>query len=323
MVGRLALLAVARAVCICATLLPLVPAVAAAVAFRPPVLVARASPDCTNCPRPNWITPACDGFISLGRGVIVSPWNQGLSFALSLDNGKSWRNRTQLQPDPGALRVGSAWPAVPVLASAAGVMTNLGLLPGACNATGHDKAVATACPGLKCSATASPAFATFRVNSSAPGGVSVGSSCGQVEFRGYPHPLLPQFGLLDGFTFPTDPVRLADGSLLVSFALKTADESAHHDATHHLPDHYPMNLVIFRSTDGRIWDFLSTAVNHTQLPWSYFGERQHLFWHCFAHENPHHFGDLPRQALDKCKEQRHKKARFRRAQRARHLAALG
>lgn len=201
-----------------------------------------------------------------------------------------------------------------------GVMTNLGLLPGACNATGHDKAVATACPGLKCSATASPAFATFRVNSSAPGGVSVGSSCGQVEFRGYPHPLLPQFGLLDGFTFPTDPVRLADGSLLVSFALKTADESAHHDATHHLPDHYPMNLVIFRSTDGKIWDFLSTAVNHTQLPWSYFGERQHLFWHCFAHENPHH---LPRQALDKCKEQRHKKARFRRAQRARHLAALG
>ena len=103
MVGRLALLAVARAVCVCATLLPLVPAVAAAVAFRPPVLVARASPDCTNCPRPNWITPACDGFISLGRGVIVSPWNQGLSFALSLDNGKSWRNRTQLQPDPGAL----------------------------------------------------------------------------------------------------------------------------------------------------------------------------------------------------------------------------
>ena len=256
------------------------PAAAVAVVFRPPVLVARPVPDCIGCPHPTWITPDCDGFISLGRGVIVSPWNQGLSFALSLDNGVSWRNRTQLHPDPGAFwyaGVGSAWPAIPVAGkgASAGVVTNLGLLPGACNATGHDRAVATACHGFKCSATASPAFATFTVNASAPGGVSVDSSCGQVEFRGYNHPLLPRFGLTDGFTFPTDPVRLGDGSLLMSFALKTADEVAHHDPTHHLPDHYPMNLVVFRSTDGKIWDYLATAVNHTQLPWSYFGPNEH------------------------------------------------
>lgn len=268
-----------------AALLLLVPSAASSsatevVAFRAPVLVARPNPDCTSCAHPTWITPACDGFISLGRGVLVSPWNQGLTVALSLDNGESW-NRTQLQPEPGAFwygGVGSVWPAIPAAgssSSSANVMTNLGLLPGACNATGHDKAVAAACPDFKCSATASPAFATFTVNASAPGGVSVNSSCGQVEFRGYPHPLLPQFGLTDGFTFPTGPVRLGDGSLLMSFALKTADEFAHHDPTHHLPDHYPMNLVVFRSTDGKIWNYLSTAVNHTQLPWSYFGPNEH------------------------------------------------
>ena len=151
----------------------------AALTFHAPVLVARPFPDCTGCPTPTWITPASDGFLALGDGVIVSPWNQGLDFAASLDNGNTWNYTRLAAPSLWFAGAGSAWPGLPVGGglAAGGAAANLGLLPGGCNATGHDKAVATACPGLKCSPTASPVVGYFRRNSSATGGLSVSSSC--------------------------------------------------------------------------------------------------------------------------------------------------
>jgi hypothetical protein len=78
--------------------------------------------------------------------------------------------------------------------------------------------------------------------------------------------------LTDGFTFPAGPIVLEDGSMLITFALKFLDETKHHDPAGHLPDHWPMNLVAFKSTDGGyMWNYHATVVNHTQLPWSYFG----------------------------------------------------
>jgi hypothetical protein len=256
-----------------------------AVSFQPPVLVARSIPcgtDSSCDDGTTWTTPAPDLFVSLGSGIIVSPWrngrrpNDGMSFIVSRDGGELWSNITHLDPEVGTVSsagIGAPWyPAVPTATS--GATTNLGLLPFGCNATGKGKVLAAQCSAFKCSATASPSYATLTVDASAPAGVSANNSCGQVEFRGYPHPLLPQLGMTDSFTWPSNAVRLADGSLVMSFALKTADETKH-------PPKYgrgavsPMNLVVFRSTDGLVWDYLSTAVNHTQLAWSFFGPNEH------------------------------------------------
>ena len=111
---------------------------------------------------------------------------------------------------------------------------DLGLLNvnGGCNASlPPGKAVAAQCPGFKCSPTASPAYATLTANASAPAGISLSASCGQVEFRGFPHPLNPSCGLLSGWGDDggsptiTTPVRLPDGSLLMSVAMNPADEA--------------------------------------------------------------------------------------------------
>ena len=48
------------------------------------------------------------------------------------------------------------------------------------------------------------------------------------------------------------------------------------DPTGHLPDCWPMNLVAVRTTDSRdMWHYHAMVVNHTQLPWTYFGPNEH------------------------------------------------
>ena len=61
----------------------------------------------------------------------------------------------------------------------------------------------------------------------------------------------------------TRPVRLPDGSLLMTIAITPADEG--HAATN--ANAFPMNIVVWHSTDanGRLWSYRSVAVNHTQI----------------------------------------------------------
>ena len=96
------------------------------------------------------------------------------------------------------------------------------------------KAVAAQCSQFKCSPTASPAYATLVANASSPVGVSLSAECGQVEFRGFPHPLgrsglLSDWGDDGGSPTITRPVRLPDGSLLMSIAMSPADEAKRND----------------------------------------------------------------------------------------------
>ena len=67
--------------------------------FESPVLVADPHPDASS--PPNYVTPNPDGFFSVGEEgqVILSGWNQGLTFAATEDGGATW-NRTILQSTP-------------------------------------------------------------------------------------------------------------------------------------------------------------------------------------------------------------------------------
>ena len=249
--------------------------------FRPPVLVGLSAqvpcgeptcrPHCPGCYAGN--TPVVDHFSAVAPGVIVAPWTSGyplgragnLAFAISTSNGASWSNRTVL-PATGLLDLPNypwVWTARPDL----GLLASLG----GCNASvAPGKDVAAQCSEFKCGPTASPAFATLTANKAVPPGISLSASCGQVEFRGFPHPLRP-IGLLSGWGDDggsptiTKPVRLHDGSLVMSIAMVTADEPR----DDRLALKYPMNLVIWRSQDGgKLWQYLSVAVNHTHMPWA-------------------------------------------------------
>jgi hypothetical protein len=225
-----------------------VAAVAAAAAgtaskFAAPVLVGRSAdvpcgepscrPHCHGCYAGN--TPVVDGVVALAPGVLVTPWTSGyalgqgegnLAVAISLTNGRTWSNRTVLPAGSSLLSLPNLpwiWTARPALG-----LLNLG---GGCNASeAPGKAVAAQCPQFKCSPTASPAYATLVANASSPAGISLSASCGQVEFRGFPHPL-GRSGLLSGWGDDggsptiTRPVRLPDGTLLMSMAMNPADEA--------------------------------------------------------------------------------------------------
>ena len=208
--------------------------------FHPPALVGRSvhvpcgppecQPHCSGCYAGN--TPVVDHFTALGSGVIVAPWTSGyhlgtagnLAFAISIDNGQTWSNRTILPPT-GLLGL----PNYPWVWTARPDLGLLDIVHGGCNASvAPGLAIAARCSRFKCSPTASPAFATLTVDRSAPAGISLSASCGQIEFRGFPHPLVSglQSGWGDDGGPPTctRPLRLPDGTLLMSIAMTTADE---------------------------------------------------------------------------------------------------
>ena len=216
--------------------------------FQPPVLVGRSvevpcgevhcRPHCHGCYAGN--TPVVDAFVALAPGVLVTPWTSGYALgqepgsravAISLTNGRTWSNRTVLPAaEDSLLRLPNMpwiWTARPVLG-----LLNMG---GGCNASeAPGKAVAAQCSQFKCSPTASPAYATLVANASSPVGVSLSAECGQVEFRGFPHPLgrsglLSDWGDDGGSPTITRPVRLPDGSLLMSIAMSPADEAKRND----------------------------------------------------------------------------------------------
>jgi hypothetical protein len=221
--------------------------VAGAVTFQPPVLVGRSvevpcgeahcRPHCHGCYAGN--TPVVDAVVALAPGVLATPWTSGyalgqepgnLAFAISLTNGQQWSNRTVLPVDTddgsgllGLPNMPWIWTTRPALG-----LLNLG---GGCNSSeAPGKAIAAHCPQFKCSPTASPAFATLVANRSNSAGISLSASCGQVEFRGFPHPLgrtglLSSWGDDGGSSTITRPVRLPDGSLLMSMAMDPADET--------------------------------------------------------------------------------------------------
>ena len=262
--------------------------VSASLRWRPPVVVGRpvavpcgrpsCQPHCDGCDPGNFTVPVADQFVALGpRGVLAAPWTSGYSlqaerlvFAVSLDGGGTWKRAVLPPSGPAGLAdypwVWTARPDIGVLNTDAGC--NRSVAPG--------KAVAAMCPRFRCSATASPAYATLAANGSAAAGVSLRAQCGQVEFRGCPFPVTPQrsilmsgFGDDGGSCTLTKPLRLADGSLLMSSALTPANEHCTG------PRGACMSILMWRSTDGKLWDFVSVAVNHTQFHDPTIGPNEH------------------------------------------------
>jgi len=258
-----------------------------ALTFRPPVVIGRpiavpcgqpsCQPHCTGCDPGNFTVPVPDQVISLAPNVLVAPWTSGyplqaeqLAFAVSRNGGGSWERAVLPPSGPAGLAdypwVWTARPGLGLLNADAGC--NSSAAPG--------KAVAAMCPRFKCSASASPAYATLVADASAVAGVSLQARCGQVEFRGIPFRLKPRSGILmsgfgddGGICTLTRPLRLADGSLLMTSALTPADERCTG------PRGACMSIVVWRSTDGRTWDFLSVAVNHTLFEDPTIGPNEH------------------------------------------------
>eukprot|EP01047_Picozoa_sp_COSAG01_P086405 COSAG01_NODE_19414_length_1010_cov_3.795829_1_plen_254_part_10 len=203
--------------------------------------------------------PSIDGYTSITGGSILSPWKRGLNFTLSTDYGNSWRavqlplpgrshggseegeNYTTIvqggfvrtatvtapPADNDAAGVTETGVANPAIRYASQVGHTLGTLPTWCTtcvtpSPGLCDARASAlCPGLACNQTYSPL--TIQVNWSPSTGLYLAKECRQVGIRGLPRRLRPEFGLASGFTGPSGPVKLADGSFVMVWPVKFAD----------------------------------------------------------------------------------------------------
>jgi hypothetical protein len=240
--------------------------------------------------------PAIDGYTSLGSGVIVAPWKRGLNFSFSSDFGASWGPRRLSLGFPGGeddenyttivqggfVRGGQA-------AGSSSLGHTLGTLPvdgttcrtrppGLC-----DTRAAALCPHLACNQTHSPLSIT--VTYSSGDGLGVTKACRQVGVRGLQRPLLAGFGLAGGFTGPSGPVQLADGSLVMTWPIKFADSPEHKAPAvppgtpppkHRLKSVNPMSLIAVRSVDGGfMWNYAGDVATSEAMPWSWYGPNEH------------------------------------------------
>ena len=271
-----------------------------AVRFGQPVALTSPGTDWYNA-------PAIDGYTTIAAGesqrggqrgtTIVSPWKRGFNFTLSVDSGKTWQHSTlefpgthsRVQNFTTIVQGGFVRAVSPTTASGGGKGHTLGALPVWCNTCATpspglcDARAAAACPDLACNQTHSPL--AINVSTSALLGLSVAVDCRQVGIRGLPRPLRPEFGLASGFTGPSGPVRLADGSLIMTWPIKFADSPEHRPprpppgqppAKHRLRTTVPMSIVAVRSVDGGyLWDYVGTVASAEQLPWSWYGPNEH------------------------------------------------
>lgn len=252
------------------------------VTFRAPVLIA-ATPGAEL---------TADGF----GAVAVDPAGEstvvyGPGHWTSYDSGRTWestlpRGGLNMLPDTGWSGEPSGFP-LPDGAGVHGLGSILDCPPPGCWIDNHTRATCVnvsewvanrnrvwqACasnPPIPTSQewmTMSPAVGVLRRNAT-DGKLWSSSSCKGVSFRGLPMPLNSTVGMCNSFTPPTR-LTLADGSMLATFALVFNGETFpvnrfNQSITAH---HLPMSLVVFRSVDsGFTWDFVSVAVNYTQIP---------------------------------------------------------